>query len=91
MELKRLYTVFSMDGKRLICYKVYGPRVMYWQDRARRKVTPYDECCRQVAKEASSALSKNLQTMNILDIVCFEDHPSLPSCGSIAAPRPQNI
>ena len=91
MELKRLYHVFSMDGKRLLCYKVYGPRVKYWQDRARAMLTPYDECCRQVAKEASSALSKNLKTTYAIDIVCFEDHPSLPSRDIIAAPWPQNF
>ena len=91
MELKKLYHVFSFDGKRLLCCKVYGSRVRFWQDRARAMLTPYDECCRQVAIEASNALSKNVQTTNILDIVYYEDHPSLPSCASIAAPRPQNI
>ena len=91
MELKQLYHVFSHDGKRLLFCKVYGSRVRFWQDQYRASLTPYDECCRQVAAEASNANSKNVQTSNILDIVYYEDHPSLPPCASIAAPRPQNI
>ena len=46
---------------------------------------------RRVLPTGGHRLCKNVQTTNILDIVYYEDHPSLPSCASIAAPRPQNI
>ena len=91
MQFQKLYDLSSQDGSRLVCFQVFGPRVVYWRDRALNMMTPYDECCRQVAKEANSVSSQNLQTMHVLDMVCFEDQPSLLSCVRIADPRPQNI